>query len=231
VEFSDRETPALLELRGLTVGIAGQELLKGLSCSLRPGQRIAFTGPSGCGKSTLLRTIAGLADPVRGAILFKGSPRESTGWPAFRRRVVYMAQEPALLDGAVGENLAKPFQYATSPCGFPERRAKELLDRLELEPHRFEQRAESLSAGQKQRVALVRALLLEPDALLLDEPASALDDEAAAAVIKLVREESEQRGLAAFVVSHDLFQVDKWCHEHVNLRPMAVAAGGPAASA
>lgn len=174
-------------------------------------------GPSGCGKSTLLRAVSGLVDSSSGAILLHGKPPETWDWPRFRRKVLLATQRPTLFPGAVAQNLARPFSYASAEGAFNAARAKMLLERLGIEKDCFERDALSLSVGQQQRVCLVRALLLEPEVLLLDEPTSALDEESEAAVEQAIREETETRGMGALIVSHDPAQVARWCGRSLQL--------------
>ncbi|HIJ66317.1 MAG TPA: ATP-binding cassette domain-containing protein, partial [Candidatus Hydrogenedentes bacterium] len=164
-----------LEVRNLAVGAAGGAILTGVNLTAAPGELVAVTGPSGCGKTTLLRTVAGLLDALSGTIHLDGHTPAAFGWPQYRRRVVLVDQQPVLLDRSVEENLKRPFSYQSANGGFPAARARTLLDRLGLEPDRWDQRARALSVGQQQRVCLVRALLLAPALVLLDEPTSALD--------------------------------------------------------
>ena len=193
----------LLELKNLSVSAGGKRLLAGFNCSLSAGELTVIAGPSGCGKTTLLRAIAGLIDPDCGEILFNGGSPEKVGWPGYRRRVVMVGQRPVLFDASVRDNLSRPFSYRSSDLSFPEERAKDLLDRFLLSEDHLEQNARSLSVGQKQRICLVRALLIDPAVLLLDEPISALDEDSAGAVESLIREEASEKGLAALIVAHD----------------------------
>jgi putative ABC transport system ATP-binding protein len=179
-------------------------------------------GPSGCGKTTLFRTLCGLIDGAGGGVLLEGQAPEELGWPAFRRRVVLVSQQPGLIDLSVRENLARPFSYRSASTPFPEDTAAQWLERLGVPPTRWHEPAGTLSVGQQQRVALVRALLVEPAVLLLDEPTSALDDAAADSVEGLIAELCEARGLAVLTTSHDRARMNAWCSRQVDLAEYCV---------
>jgi putative ABC transport system ATP-binding protein len=222
---------SVLEIRGVAVEAGGRRLMTGVDLTLSKGELIGLSGPSGCGKSSLLRAIAELEDPSAGEILLQGARPCDIGWPAFRRRVVLMEQRPVLFDASVADNLARPFRYRSATNSFPEEKARTLLGRLGIERDRWSQNARSLSVGQQQRVCLVRALLLSPDALLLDEPVSALDAESAEAVESLLHEEADSQGRAALLVSHERSLIHRICDRVVDARSFLAPEwnGGPAA--
>lgn len=217
-------TEPVLWIEGFAVSANGIPLLQDVAISLGTGELAALTGPSGCGKTTLLRAIAGLIDPVAGSVRLRGQTPETLGWPAFRRRVILVAQRPVLLEGTVRQNLSRAFRYGAAKAVFDEPRALDLMAQLLLEPGRMTQEALSLSEGQRQRICLLRALLAEPDVVLLDEPSSALDDAAAEAVDEVVRREARRRGLAALIVSHERGRITARCDRVIDLASAKGAA-------
>lgn len=190
-----------LQARGLAVAMGGRVLARGVDLELGPGDRLPVHGPSGVGKTTLLRALAGLVDPAAGVVLLDGLPPAEHGWPAYRRRVVYVDQHAAFRRSTVREALARPFRFRAVGGAFPEADARALLARTEVDPAEVWGRPMAdLSAGQRQRVALVRGLLLSPSCLLLDEPTAALDPAATTAVEALLR---ERAGLCVVFITHD----------------------------
>lgn len=216
----------ILSLENVGIEVGDVSLLEGIRVSVGRGEIVGIFGPSGCGKSALLRCVAGLCDAASGEIRFREGPAGEHGWPEYRREVVLVAQQPALLEASVEENLARVFSYRVSNRVFPRDEARELLDRLEVGAARLDQPARSLSVGQQQRVCLVRALLMRPTVLLLDEPASALDAQAAALVEDVLRQAiDEGRCEGVLLVTHDRDQIARLCDASLDLAPHRVGAG------
>ncbi|MEE4378264.1 MAG: ABC transporter ATP-binding protein [Candidatus Competibacteraceae bacterium] len=163
--------------------------LSPVSFELSDGECVVIQGPSGSGKTLLLRAIADL-DPNRGQISLQGQAREIHSGPAWRRRVVYVPAESGWWGTLVGEHF--PVWEHAIP----------LVEALRLSAAAHDWPIQRLSTGERQRLALVRALLLQPEVLLLDEPTAALDAEATAAVEQLVTERL-QNGTSVLWVSHD----------------------------
>jgi putative ABC transport system ATP-binding protein len=155
-------------------------LLDHLSLTLSAGQRIALTGPSGSGKSLLLRALAKL-DPLDGGrVLWQGAPIADAEVPPFRSQVIYLAQQTSLPTGTVLSWLRAPFAYRVHRnrgSQFDRERALRWLAEANRGGTFLEQPLEQLSGGERQLVALLQALQLEPTILLLDEPTAALDAE------------------------------------------------------
>jgi putative ABC transport system ATP-binding protein len=214
-----------LEVARVGISVASVRLLQDVSFRLRAGERIALSGPSGCGKTSLLRGISGLDDLSAGEVTLGGRSPDQVGWPDWRRRVTYVSQEPVLLGGSIRDNLVRPFRYRSAAEPFPESTARAWLGRLGLGSRWSEPEASHLSVGERQRVALVRALALKPVVLLLDEPTSALDDAARQAVEALVRERCHDDGLSALVVTHSESQALAWCDTRIDLTGHVVPGG------
>ena len=164
---------------------------EGLELTLEAGEIVVVTGPSGSGKSTLLRTLADLEPADRGRVELDGRDRDSFAPAEWRARVLYLHQTPVRLPGSVRDNVEAVAALAA------QRPAAEVSLDLELD-----QPIEQLSGGEAQRLALDRALALDPDVLLLDEPTSALDGDAARAAEQRVAR-WVRTGRCALWVAHD----------------------------
>jgi len=168
--------PARISLRGVTVSFAagGRErlvALDGLDLDVEGGQIVAIIGPNGSGKSTLLRVLAGLLPPDRGEVALDGHPIVGPD-----PRIGLVFQEPRLLPWrTTASNIAYPLELAGVDRVLRRRRVEALLHTVGLEAAAG-QVPSQLSGGMRQRAALARTLVLEPEVLLLDEPFSALDE-------------------------------------------------------
>lgn len=189
-----------LELRGLLVQFGEKKVLQDLDLRVGPGEIVAVLGPSGCGKSTLLRTIAGLQDLEGGSVHLDG--QDLTEVPVERRGIGLIFQRPVLypfrnVAGNVALGLPKGLQK--------EVRARQVTSALEeVGLAGFEERdVDTLSGGEGQRLALARALLAEPRALLLDEPFSALDVDLRRRLVQTTADVLRARGLPTVHVTHD----------------------------
>jgi ABC-type iron transport system FetAB ATPase subunit len=174
----------VLRVRNLhVIGLAPVDL------DLDAGDCIALSGPSGSGKTLILRSLADL-DPSEGEVALDGEARDSIAAPMWRRRVAYLAAEPGWWADVVGAH-------------FPDlAAARELAAALGLSEKFFDAPVAQVSTGERQRLALVRLLLLAPRIMLLDEPTAALD-EAAAARVEAVLAERLAAGVAILLVTHD----------------------------
>ncbi len=210
----------LLELKNISVAVEDKTLFSGLDLDLRSGEIIAVCAPSGYGKTSLLRAIAGLSDFASGEVLLRGKTPFETGWPCYRRRVVLLDQKPVLFDMSVRENLSRVFNYKSASNAFDESRAIELLYRLGMNEDVLDKNARSLSVGEQQRVCLVRALIIDPQVLLMDEPSSALDEKSESKLEELIRFEASSRKLAALVVTHKSTQAERFADKKLNLETL-----------
>lgn len=197
----------LLELRDVSFAYDDGPnglLLKNLDLSVRNSDFIIIRGASGSGKSTILRLICRLQTPVSGLILFRGEPVSSFNPAVLRASICYVPQIPVVVEGSVADNLLLPFGFEVNRAKPkpPDRELESMLEKFYLGDVPLSQTAQKLSVGQKQRLALMRAILQEPDILLLDEPTSALDRESAAMVFTIIERLNTIEGKTIITVTH-----------------------------
>ena len=180
----------MLKIRGLT-----RSGLDPFDLDLAKGECVAVSGPSGAGKTLLLRAIADL-DPNDGQVSLKDRSRDSMPAPDWRRRVVYVPAESGWWADRVGDHFADPDIAAP------------LALRLGFEPGVLDWDVSRLSTGERQRLALARALVMSPEVLLLDEPTSGLDPETAVKVESMLHERAAD-GIAVLIVTHDAEQAKR----------------------
>lgn len=194
---------AILECRGVTVGHPGPDgpvaVVRDVDFRVREGEAVVLVGASGSGKSTLLRALNRFDDPLRGTVLHRGRDVRDVDPLELRRRVSLVPQTAVMFDGTVADNLKAVPKGSAPPTGAE---LEALLSDVGLDASFLERDADGLSGGEKQRIALARALARRPEALLLDEPTSALDPESSAALARLLGELRAAKGVALVVVTH-----------------------------
>ena len=183
----------MIELRDVSFGYAGTALCEGIDLNLRRGEIALIRGRSGCGKTSLLKLLSLFHLPSRGDLFLDGRPYSEFHYEELRTQVIYIHQTPVMEDQIpVLENLLLPFSYAIHKE--KERPDEEELRRLctgfHLAPEVLRREAATLSVGEKQRVALIRAHLLRPEFILLDEPLANLDEESAGAILEWIAQQS-----------------------------------------
>ncbi|WP_197444199.1 ABC transporter ATP-binding protein [Maioricimonas rarisocia] len=205
-------TEPLLEAHNLhRTGDNGTPLLTDVSLHVEPGQRWAIRGSSGAGKTVLMRALALLAPIDSGEILFRGQPIENANVPRYRSSVIYLQQRPVLLEGTVEDNLQLPFRLRTHAKRHYDRdRIRELLSHVGRDESFLGRQREHLSGGEAQIVAVLRAIQMNPQMLLLDEPTAALDRDSVSAVESLVKDWlAEDSSRATVWVTHDDTQTQR----------------------
>lgn len=202
-------TKELLDVRDLACTVGDRNLWHELSFTLQAGERLAVAGPSGSGKTLLLRTLAGLRDASAGTICFQDKPIADWPMPAYRARVTWVPQRPTLPEAHVRQILDAPFAlriHRHHSC--PIETVYHYLDQLKLSQSFLDQRSEDLSGGETQIVATLRAMLIEPTLLLLDEPTASLDGSRAAGIESLLDYWLRQKPDRAYLwTSHDADQL------------------------
>ena len=192
----------VLELADVRVVHDGRAALDVPSLAVRAQEVLAVIGPNGAGKSTLLRVLGLLQTPTAGAVRFHGQPIESAGALGARRRMASVFQEPLLADTTVRDNVAMGLGFRRTPRADADRRVAAWLERFGI-AELARRQARTLSGGEAQRTALARALVLEPEVLLLDEPFSALDQPTREALIADLAPILRQAHVATVLVTHD----------------------------
>ena len=201
----------LIELKGVCKNFGDTQVLRDVDLYIRKCEFITLLGPSGCGKTTLLRIIGGFEMPSSGEVLFEG--KDMTGIPPYKRRINTVFQKYALFNHlnvydniAFGLNLKTPEQLGVKTKAEKkaeiERRVQRMLKLVKMEG--YEKRStDALSGGQQQRIAIARALVNEPEVLLLDEPLGALDLKLRKEMQLELKAMQQQLGITFIYVTHD----------------------------
>lgn len=212
-----------LRLASVAIGLAGRPLVPALDLAVAPGEVVTVMGPSGAGKSTLLAYVGGFLDPAfsaTGRVLIDGA--DVTDLPAERRRIGILFQDDMLFPHlSVGGNLAFGLSEAVRGRAARRERIEAALVAAGLAGFAGRDPA-SLSGGQRARVALLRTLLAEPRALLLDEPFAKLDSALRQDFRRFVFAHAGERRLPTLLVTHDADDAAAACGRIVMLN-----AGGP----
>jgi oligopeptide/dipeptide ABC transporter ATP-binding protein len=197
---------------------ANLKAVDGVSFAVYKRETFGIVGESGCGKSTIARLVLNIDTPTSGTVVFKDrkiSELPPGEWRKLRQQMQYVFQDPlGALDPRMNvfDQVAEPL-LIHNIAGVSERRDKaaEILQAMDLKDHTFYRYPFELSGGQRQRVVLARALVLEPELLICDEPVSALDVSIQAQVINLLAELTKRLGLTMIFISHDLSIVRHVC--------------------
>ncbi len=223
---------SVVAVENLQKAFAGHKVLVGITLSVDRGETLAVLGRSGTGKSVLLRLIIGLEKPDAGAIRIHGQdiaslPLDRMG--EIRKKMGFLFQHAALYDSlTVGDNVAFPLIHHRREMTRSERddRVNQLLAEVGLEGA-LNKMPSDISGGMQKRVGLARALALEPEILLLDEPTAGLDPISSGEIDDLILKLQRERKMASIVVTHDLHSARTIANRLVLLNEGSVVIDGP----
>jgi peptide/nickel transport system ATP-binding protein len=216
VEGLEKHYPVRSGLLRRTTGYV--KAVDGISFEIREGETVGLVGESGCGKSTAATTMLGLEEPTGGTVRFDGqevSDHDAADRTEFRRRAGVVFQDPTTAFDprmTVLESVAEPLEV--HGITDPDRRRRlvaELIEHVGLPESMLYRYPDDLSGGEKQRLALARALILNPDLLVADEPVSALDVSVQAEILSLLETMRDELDLSVLLITHDLSVVRQVC--------------------
>jgi len=208
---SEDNTRPIVSVKDLHKTFGTQKVLDGISLEVSRGETFAVLGRSGTGKSVLLRIIVGLQQPDTGSVRI--DDQEIVGqtldqMSEIRKKIGFLFQHAALYDSlTVEQNVAFPLQHHRKDMSRSDKqnRARDLLTEVGILENSFQKMPSDISGGMQKRVGLVRALALEPELLLLDEPTAGLDPISSSEINDLILKLQEEHQMAAIVVTHDLY--------------------------
>jgi putative ABC transport system ATP-binding protein len=204
-----------------------ENVLENINFKVRQNEVLIVKGESGIGKSSFLKLFNRFNDITGGKLLFRGRNLNEYNVEEIRSSIIYLPQLPHLIDGTVEENLIFPFQFhAHSNKRFNKNRAAELFDHFHLK-FSINYDARKLSVGQRQRIALIRAILLEPEVLLLDEPGSSLDEFNRRNLENQLALLSESSGITVIMATHGDVNFQNRKHRTFNIRERTLVENIP----
>ncbi|MCE9544172.1 MAG: ABC transporter ATP-binding protein [Planctomycetia bacterium] len=221
----------LVEIRSLSVTFGRQGVLRNINLKIPAGQTLAIIGESGCGKTVLLKSIVGLVRPTSGSVLFDGHDLSVLGdkeLTSLRIRFGFVFQGAALFDSmTVAQNVAFPLHQHTQR---PEREIRriviERLGEVGLPQSVVSKKPAELSGGMRKRVGLARALALDPELMLYDEPTTGLDPVMSDVINQLMVNTRTRHPVTSIVVTHDMRTAHKVADRVVMLEPLSRLEAG-----
>ena len=228
MENNNKESPVMVD--GLRKSFGAQAVLNGITLSVAKGEILSVLGRSGTGKSVLLRLLIGLDKPDAGSIRMNGDEITKLGPEKLneaRRNIGFLFQQAALYDSlSLEANVEFPLlRHLKQAEGNPRERARELLASVGLDKD-LKKMPSQISGGMKKRVALARALALNPAVVLFDEPTAGLDPITAAEIGQLIVDLGKQRGMTSIVVTHDMHAAKYFSNRLVLLSAGTIVVDG-----
>lgn len=202
---------SLVDIVNTSQRFENTQVLKPVSLNVERGEILAIIGPTGAGKTTLLRLIDQLDSPASGKVLFDGrevTPRLRTG---VRRRISMVLQKPVVFDASVYDNVAFPLKVRKYDRKAVPEKVNAILKTVGLDGYQ-KRKARTLSGGETQKVALARALITDPEVLLLDEPTANLDPVSLDTIEDLILQLNRDSGMAIVIATHEMAQGQRLAH-------------------
>lgn len=216
----------LIAAQGLTVRFGRQMVLRDVQLHVPRGQTLAIIGESGCGKTVLLKSLIGLIRPTKGCVEYDGAVLEDLRdkqMTELRTRFGFVFQNAALFDSlTIADNVAFPLrEHNRAGLEDAYRQVREALAVVGLPPSVMVKRPAELSGGMRKRVGLARAIIMEPEILLYDEPTTGLDPIMSDVINELILRTRDQSDVTSIVVTHDMTSALKLADRIVMLYPLA----------
>ncbi len=205
--------------------ISFKGVLKNITVEIPTHQITAIVGPSGAGKSTFLKHINRLISPTSGDILIDSQSIESVDISSLRKRVGLAFQSAPMFNGTIYDNLNIPMKIHKQQLD--KDRAQSLLDKVDLSHLSIDQSIKNLSGGEKQKLAIARTLVLDPDILLLDEITSSLDVHSVQEIELLIQKLNQEDHKTILWITHNLQQAKRMSHYTIVMEDGEVVEAGP----
>ena len=198
----------IIQLTNVAMSFGDRILFENFNLVINHNEIVGLTGGSGSGKSTILRIVVDLLTPESGNIIVLGRPISDWDPQELRRNVILVPQESQMFSGTVRDNLV----WGLSKLGesIDDDSLNDILSEVKLDSLKLDDDAFNLSGGEKQRIAIARALVMNPAALLLDEPTASLDEESALAVENVLSDVTRKRQIGILIVTHNKEQAHRF---------------------
>jgi len=216
-----------VEQVSLTTSLKTQYLIKDISFQVNAGERVAIVGPSGAGKTSLLRLINRLSEPTSGSIYIENQDYRLLPVFQLRRDIMLVQQESKLLGMPVKDALIYGLKLQKLTPQIIKDRLITWIEKMRIPDDWMQRNEVQLSAGQRQWVAITRALITQPKILLLDEPTSALDAGRAIQLISVLKELADTRQTTILMVNHQLDMVQEFCTRVLHIQDTNLIADKP----